>query len=752
MPDPGDPASVPLRSRPALSDAELEGLLAGCAEEPIHAPGAIQPHGALLGVDAFGSVVVASANCAEIVGFAPAFLLGRALADTFGRSSSRAMLDADAGEVAIVDLPDGRCEVVARAAGPLTLVELEREPVERMATESRLHHALRVFHGATDVDDLVDQAARAVRELTGFDRVMIYRFDDDWNGEVVAEQVAPGHASFLGLRYPASDIPAQARALYSRTRLRLIPDARAEPSPLLAVDPAAAAALDLSDVALRAVSPVHLVYLQHMGVDASMSVAIHAAGRLWGLIACHHLTGPLRPSLRERDAVDLVGRTTSTVLGALLVAEASADQVDLLSQLDLITVPLWSDGLRDVDDALAVAGMALPELLSATSAAVVSGANVRPVGAAPPPELISALVERTRASGERLLVVRELGALDPAWREHAAVAAGAVVLQTGANGDHWTVWFRPETRELVRWGGDPSAKEVVADDDGRLRLDPRSSFAEYLEQVEGRSTRWTDQEVEVARTLGRRIAELHAARTLQKAELAATMQRTLLLEGFPAISGIKGAARYVPSESQPIGGDWYDVLFRPHGGPVLAIGDVAGHGVDAASTMAQLRHALRAYVVREETPAEAMHRLNQLMLTLLPGEMASAMLVALDPGGETVEVVNAGHLPPVIIDADGARRLPSAKGPVLGALPNGVYEPMTVALPPGATLLIYSDGLIERRNHSLDDNIAMLVNAAARARHLPIAELCDRLLAEGATHSDTADDVTLVAVRMGSEG
>ena len=727
---------------------DYQSLLDGCAEEPIHAPGAVQAHGALLAVDAAGRVVVASASTAEVLGCDAGALLGQHLAAGLGEGPAADVLCADPGEPLVVEGPSGGLEAVTRRACGLRLVELERAPDAEGGDPGRLPKALRAFHGAGDHLTLLARAARTVRELTGFERVMVYRFDRDWNGEVIVEEVAPGQSSFLGLRFPAADIPPQVRALYARSPLRLIPDIAATPSPLLALDGPAADALDLSEVSLRAVSPVHLQYLQNMGVRASMSLALHLGDQLWGLVTCHHISGPLRLPLAVREAVDLVGRTTSTVLAAHLGRESSDAQVRLLGQVDALTDLLRLEGGDDPARALVAAGDAFAQLLDAHGAAVVQGPSTSTVGSCPPARLVDELVDRVRSTGRGELFVERLASVGPAWEAPEVASAGAAVVRVGHLDDTWLLWFRPETRELVRWGGDPTGKEVRSGSDGRLQLDPRASFDEYLEQVRGVSMPWGAEQVGAARSLAQRVAELEAGRARQRSELTATLQRTVMLEAFPVLPGIDGAARYVPAWSAPIGGDWYDVFFRGDGTPILALGDVAGHGVGVAATMAQLRHALRAYVIREDTPADAMARLNDLMITLLPKEMATVLLVSVDPVARRAEIVNAGHLPPIVAGPQGARLVGEHHDVAIGVQPGLSYAPTSVDLPPGATLILYTDGLVESRSQHLDDSIGRLLTASSGLGAATAEEICDRLIDLAGEDADTGDDRTVLAVRL----
>ena len=303
--------------------------LDNCAREPIHIPGSIQPRGVLAVVrEPDFEVRQVSANVADLLGRPVDAVLGRHLsalvgaeqaarveefATTFGdlrqRNPLECVIDV-AGESRAFDA------ILHREPGDVLLVELEIAYGERPFSFPNTYQAVRSsveeLNRAATLPELYDTTARAVRDLTGFDRVMLYRFDEDYNGEVVAESKREDLNSFLGLHYPSTDIPAQARALYERNWLRLISDVDYTPVPLVpTLAPASGTPLDLTHATLRSVSPIHVEYLQNMGVHASMSISLLRHGRLWGLIACHHYAGPHLPPFGTRAAAEFLGSTLS---------------------------------------------------------------------------------------------------------------------------------------------------------------------------------------------------------------------------------------------------------------------------------------------------------------------------------------------------------------------------------------------------------------------------------------------------------
>lgn len=276
--------------------------LDACDREPIHIPGAIQPHGVLLVVDPGTEIVLGHAGpVGSLLGFSGS-PIGHKLARLIGRPLAALAPDIDlalADEPVYVGAlrpgpPGIDLDMLAHMSGGRVLIEIEPALGDRPSASrlfARMRGAADRMRGSADPAAAYAAAAVEIREITGFDRVVIYRFLSDGSGEVVAESREATMESFLGARFPASDVPRQARALYLRNVIRVIPDARYAPATLEGV----AADLDMSDCSLRSVSPVHLQYMANMGVRASMSVSLIRDGELWGLIACHHATPHLVP-------------------------------------------------------------------------------------------------------------------------------------------------------------------------------------------------------------------------------------------------------------------------------------------------------------------------------------------------------------------------------------------------------------------------------------------------------------------------
>jgi light-regulated signal transduction histidine kinase (bacteriophytochrome) len=303
--------------------------LDNCAREPIHIPGSVQPRGVLVvAQEPDLTIAQVSANVVDMFGRSPQELLGRRIAELVGADQAAAISRTAAGfgdlrernplEM-VIAVGDGEVAIDAilhRESGGQLLVELELATGPRPFSFPNTYLAVRGsvadLNRASTLTELYEITARAVRELTGFDRVMVYRYDAAYNGEVVAEAKRDDLNPFLGLHYPASDIPAQARALYEKNWIRIIDDVAYAPSPLVPqANPTTGRPTDLTHSTLRSVSPIHIEYLKNMGVSASMSISLLRDGRLWGLIACHHYSGPHLPPYGVRTAAEFLGSTLS---------------------------------------------------------------------------------------------------------------------------------------------------------------------------------------------------------------------------------------------------------------------------------------------------------------------------------------------------------------------------------------------------------------------------------------------------------
>ncbi|KQU55366.1 phytochrome [Sphingomonas sp. Leaf339] len=476
-----------------------------CDREPIHIPGSIQPHGLLL---------IATRDALRVVGGAGQLeqmfgqnWLGRDIASLLGEAAREALKAATRPSCPLGAIGETGLEAIGRQAGDRWLIELE--PADERAAEDVLAWIEDVglsFERAGSLIELCERAAGWFRNLTGYDRVMIYRFLDDDSGVVIAEDVAAGLATFHNHHFPASDIPQQARALYLRNRVRVIPDISYQPAP---IRPAEYAGVDLSDVELRSVSPIHLQYLHNMGVAASASISIVKDGVLWGLVACHHMS-PRNLGATTRRAASLVAAGLARQINAKEQAEDYREQLRVRADEDAIAARLATE--IDPEQLFKTASGDLRRMFEADAFAILHGGVVHEDGSCPDRDDIREVAAWVRQQGAGPVHSNTLSEdflPAAAYRERAS---GLLAITLSTTVPTILLWFRAEEREVVEWAGNPH--KAVNLQSGE-RLTPRASFDAWSEVVRGRARPWSHAEIEAARRLMARLYEARQNRRIR---------------------------------------------------------------------------------------------------------------------------------------------------------------------------------------------------------------------------------------------
>jgi light-regulated signal transduction histidine kinase (bacteriophytochrome) len=487
--------------------------LSQCAQEPIRVPGAIQPHGRLAVLSTEGRLRAYSENWADAASAAAAM---QAL------QLDSALLVPGEGPAPVGALAfDGQMlEASAHVHNGLVLVELEprREPPSRVPPIHALaRHFLPQLEQAITVQQLSELAAAQMKRLTGFGRCLVYRFDAEDHGEVLAEVADEGYERYAGHRFPASDIPPQARELYRLNHIRLIPDARYQPVALRAVDATLQpGAIDLTYAGLRSVSPVHLEYMRNMGTLASMSVSIVVRGRLWGLVSCHD-HAPRHLAYETRLAAEHLGRLLS------LQIEAKEENAEAEARLELRQLILQIVAhLADSDGSLqrlVEEPHPLLRMARATGAAVVLNDECWTTGEAPPRDQVHEIARWVAHSGHEVVHTDRLAEVLPGaggWG-----TAGVLAISISQVHRHQILWFRPEQVQTIQWAGDP--RKPVSAADGRLH--PRLSFRTWQQQVRGRSQPWTLTEAAAALELRQALIAIVLRRAEELNEVATELGR-----------------------------------------------------------------------------------------------------------------------------------------------------------------------------------------------------------------------------------
>lgn len=504
--------SVPLAS-PAFGQATL----ANCEREQIHLAGSIQPHGALLVVREPDNVVIqASANAGDILKVSP--IVGRPLSDFDGNLLLQILphlggpLHSKPMTVRCsLGSPQQRfdCTVHRPANGGLML-ELEPAAPSTDPTPA-LDGAFHRITSSSSLRALCDETAAIFKEITGYDRVMVYRFDDEGHGEVFSERRRQDLEAFLGNRYPASDIPQIARKLYERNRVRLLVDVNYTPVPLQPrLSPLNGRDLDMSLSCLRSMSPIHQKYLQNMGVGATLVCSLMVCNRLWGLVACHHYSPRFIP-FDMRAVCEALAEACAIRIAALESFAQSQSELVVRRLEQRLIEAVSRDG--DWQTALFDGAQSLLQPLGASGAALLFEGQVTTTGDVPGTQRIreiGAWLDRKRtdpaSARPESLVTASLTIDEPSFIDLRSVASGLIAVPLSASSGEYLVWFRPERITTVTWGGDPLKAVIIGDDPSDLS--PRRSFAQWHQLVEGKSDPWSAAEISSARMIGETVADV----------------------------------------------------------------------------------------------------------------------------------------------------------------------------------------------------------------------------------------------------
>ncbi len=499
--------------------------LDSCGAEPIHIPGAIQEHGALLVLSTRDARILQVSD--NIADFVDAGL-------TVGRFVDKDVLPfidflpdwSNGGDANFRYLwAEKRLTVAAHRAGGLVVLEFERikngESAEALMGD--LTGFAQYLNSVPPLQDALLRTAQLVSAIAGYERTLIYEFGPDWSGHVVAEAGSGALPSYLGLRFPAGDIPPQARQLYTINRLRMIPDIGYTPVLVQPqINPETGAVLDMSFSQLRSVSPVHLEYMRNMGTAASMSVSIIVNGRLWGLIACHHAT-PHSIPLAAREACDFAAQLVAMRIAMEQSSLDASRRVELgyvQSRLlkGMAASPKWLDGLLGGDNER----QDLLRQVGADGAALVLEGQCHLVGQAPSRRDVEELV---RWLGEQdvvdMFTTASLPEHHPPAAAYATVASGIIAIRVSELHDNWLLWFRPEVVTTVSWGGNP---HKTVQESGRIH--PRQSFEIWKEQVRNIAAPWSDAEIAAARELRNAVIGIVLRKAEEMADLSRELQRS----------------------------------------------------------------------------------------------------------------------------------------------------------------------------------------------------------------------------------
>ncbi|MBD2438326.1 ATP-binding protein [Nostoc sp. FACHB-110] len=548
--------------------------LTNCDLEPIHIPGMIQPHGILLVLQEPNlEIIQVSSNIPEAIASSPTDLLGKTLWDLLNEPQIQRIqqcLTTDFDFTNPMHLSirclDGLIDFdgIVHRWQQVVLLELEPQLTSHKPDFFDFYHQVKEpitkLQKAPTLLKMCQVAVQEIRRITGFDRVMVYQFDPDDAGSVIAEDTNQA-TPYLNLRYPPSDIPKQARHLYTLNWLRLIPNAQYQPVALIPVDnPVTHQPLDLSLAVLRSVSPLHLEYLQNMGVGASMSISLLQEKKLWGLIACHH-SSPKYIPYHTRTVCEFIGQVMSVELANKAASEDSDDKRQL-KLLQTQFVEALSQAQSFVDGMVQLKTQLL-KLVSATGAVICTGNQYICVGETPSePEMRDLLSWIKPYLQDSIFATNCLSKNYATAESFKAIASGVLALEISRVHHNYIVWFRPEIIQTVNWGGNPN-KPVEVSADGSQKLSPRKSFDLWQETVRGCALAWKACEIAAVAELRSLIVGIVLRQADELASMNYELQRSNEeLDSFAYIAShdLKEPLRGIHNYANFLMEDYADIL------------------------------------------------------------------------------------------------------------------------------------------------------------------------------------------------
>ncbi|RZK21144.1 MAG: GAF domain-containing protein [Hymenobacter sp.] len=520
-----------------LTDESLFGTtitLTNCDREPIHIPGLVQPYGFVLCLDEASKVIVqVSDNVEAYLSITADQLLGKGLDRLLKPDRLAAVQALWPGLGTTPRLLGARLDYVQgqpffklilhRYDG---LLWVEFEPVAETEVSAldlpSLNSTLAQMLSATTVLEFCQYAVEQVREITGFARVGMYRFAADESGEMIAEAKRADLPPLLGLHYPASDIPQQARAMYLKNWLRFIPDVDYQAAPLVPVrNPATGRPPDMTHAVLRSVSPIHIQYLKNMGVAATMTVSIIQDGRLWGMLMCHH-DSPRLVSYELRELCLFIARTFSALLPTKEQLELSAYQQRVQQAQARLFEQMGSQA--DFLAGLYQQPTTLLDAFDCGGAAILFEGKLITLGQTPSEpqlrELLAWLHDHVR---QDVFYTDSYARHNPAGRALRATASGLLAITLAQEPGEYVIWFRPERLQTVAWAG--KHEKVQQMDDGQLFISPRQSFAAWSQEVQDTAAPWLPLEVEAAKALRLHISDIRVKIISELQARAANLSR-----------------------------------------------------------------------------------------------------------------------------------------------------------------------------------------------------------------------------------
>ncbi|ADF52605.1 bacteriophytochrome [Zunongwangia profunda SM-A87] len=485
--------------------------ITNCDREPIHIIGKAQEHGVIVVCDLNSfHVSQCSENIEDILGIPHANVLGLPLKQALSKKVAKSFKKKFRNDESLLPeklkIGEQKFLCIPSISGDHLIIDVEPsgKSIDPIRFQEQLTKILTELDESESVNEMCQQAALLVKHLFDYDRIMIYKFDEEWNGEVVAEVKEPELESWLGLHYPATDIPKPAREIFMKQGVRIISDVHYKASPITPeISPLTGQPLDISNSELRAVSPIHIEYLQNMKVGASLTAAIVLNGELWGLVACHHYS-PKFINYHQRQSCLFLTQVFSNKLAlkttkTFLENTAKSDEVRKKLVLQMTSIKNIADALYRFDPKFT-------DIIECSGGALVMDGEIYLAGVTPTRTEIKQLCDEILAEKEVYFSTKSLLSIYPKAKDYKNKASGILSVQIGEQDGNYIMWFRPEAKETVSWGGNPEKKAYVKD--GVEYLTPRKSFERWTEKVAGVAKAWEEYDFEAVGTLRESIVHV----------------------------------------------------------------------------------------------------------------------------------------------------------------------------------------------------------------------------------------------------
>ena len=476
--------------------------ISNCEKEPIHIIGKSQAHGVIVACDKNTlKISQIGKNTYEYFGVAFNELLSEDLSVLIGETASKDFRDeiekGEQLEVREFEINGSKFIAIPHISGESLIIDFEvsRDSLNPYKYQRELSRILNILGASETPEELCSDAAKITRNIFGYDRVMVYKFDEEWNGEVIAEEKEQNLESWLGLHYPASDIPRQSRELFMKHRVRIIGDVNYEPVPIEPeLSPINGQPLDLSRSELRGVSPIHIEYLQNMKVGASLTAALISNGKLWGLLACHHYSSKII-DYYHRQTCDFLTQIFSNEL-TLKETNRYIHKLEEWGQIrDELVTQIESEskikkGLTDKE-------VIFTDLMDCDGGALMLNNKLRLVGKTPSKKQVKHLIKDYLAEKEEsVYFTKNLSKFYPPAHDFIDTGSGILSIKLGRSDHDFLIWFRPQVIQQVNWGGNPQDK--VSYDESKKRITPRKSFEKWTQNLTGVSNAWLDYQISAA--------------------------------------------------------------------------------------------------------------------------------------------------------------------------------------------------------------------------------------------------------------